>query len=136
MTITRPDLVYVVHILSQFMDKPWVPHLEAAYRVLHYVKHTPGQGIFLPTTSSIQLNAFCDADWARCRDTRQFGFCIFPSKSLISWKTKKQTMVLRSSVEAEYRSMAAISCEITWLNYILQDLGIKHSHPANLFCDN
>ena len=51
------------------MDKPQVPHLEATHRILCYVKQTPGQGIFLPTTSSIQLNAFCNADWARCRDT-------------------------------------------------------------------
>lgn len=69
MTITRPDLAYAVHVLSQFMSKPWVPHLEAAHRVLSYVKQTPGQGIFLPTTSLIQLNAFCDANWARCHDT-------------------------------------------------------------------
>lgn len=62
LTITQPNLAYAVHVLSQFMDKPRVPHLEAAHHVLHYVKPTPGQGIFLPTTSSIQLNAFCDAD--------------------------------------------------------------------------
>ena len=138
LTITRPGLVYAVHILSQFMDKPRVPHLEAAHRVIRYVKHMPGQGIFLLTTSSIQLNAFCDVDWARCRDTQRSvtGYCIFLGKSLISWKTKKQTTVSRSSEEAEYQSMAITSCEITWLNYILQDLGIKHSHPTNLFCDN
>lgn len=69
LTITRPDLAYVVHVLSQFMDKPRVPHLDAAHRVLRYLKETHGQGILLSSTSSIQLNAFCDKDWVRCRDT-------------------------------------------------------------------
>lgn len=62
LTITQPDLVYAVHILSQLMDKPCIPHLETAQRVLSYIKHTHGQGIFLPSTSSLQLNTFCDVD--------------------------------------------------------------------------
>lgn len=42
MTITRPDLVYVVHVLSQFMDKPCISHLKVAHRALKYLKHTSG----------------------------------------------------------------------------------------------
>lgn len=68
------------------MDKPRVPHLKVAYHVLRYVKDTLCQGIFLPITSSIQLIAFYNADWVRCRDTQRSvtGYCIFHSKSLIS----------------------------------------------------
>ncbi|XP_062013834.1 uncharacterized mitochondrial protein AtMg00810-like [Rosa rugosa] len=138
LTITRPDLVYAVHVLSQFMDKPRVPHLDAAHRVLRYLKQTPGQGILLSATSSIPLRAFCDADWARSKDTRRSitGYCIFLGQSPISWKTKKQTTVARSTAEAEYRSMATTCCEITWLKYVLNDLRIKHSQSVILYCDN
>ncbi|CAL2238881.1 unnamed protein product [Prunus armeniaca] len=129
LTITRPDLTYAVHVLSQFMDKPQQPHLEAAHKVLKYIKHTPGQGILLPSTGSLQLRAFCDADWARCKDTRRSitGYCILLGQAPVSWKTKKQTTVSRSSAEAEYRSMATTCCEVTWLKNILKDLGVDHT---------
>ena len=53
LTITRPDLTYVVHVLNQFMDKPRQPHLEEAHKVLRYIKQTPGKGILLPSTGSL-----------------------------------------------------------------------------------
>ncbi|KAM1524602.1 hypothetical protein ACFX10_009185 [Malus domestica] len=136
--ITRPDLVYQVHVLSQFMDKPRVPHLEAAHEVLRYPKRTSGQGILLFATSTMQLRAFCDADWARCKDTRRSvtGYCILLGQSPISWKTKKQTTVARSTAEAEYHSMATTCCETTWLKNVLRDLKIQHDQPVTLFCDN
>jgi hypothetical protein len=109
LTITRPDLAYAVQVLSQFMDKPRASHLDAAHRVLRCIKQSPGQRILLSTTSNIQLHAFCDADWARYRDTRLSitRYCILLESSPISWKTKKQTIVSRSSAETEYRAMAS-----------------------------
>lgn len=138
LTITRPDLVYAVHVLSQFMDKPRQPHLDAAHQVLRYLKQTPGQGILLPSTGPLELIAYCDADWARCKDTRRSitSYCIFLGNAPISWKTKKQSTISRSSAEAEYRSMAITCCEITWLQYILKDLHVQCLQPAKLFCDN
>ena len=56
--------------------------------------------------------------------------------SLISWKSKKQQTVSRSSAEAEYRSMAFACCEIIWLKALLKDFMIKTDEPIRLFCDN
>lgn len=138
LTITRPDLVYVVHVLSQFMDKPRQPRLDAAHKVLRYIKQAPGQGIFLPSTGPLELRAYCDADWARCKDTRRSvsGYFVMLGCAPIFWKTKKQTTVARSGAETEYRAIAATTCEINWLRSILKDLGVNFTQPVKLFCDN
>lgn len=117
LTITRPDITFAVHRLSQFLSAPTDVHLKAAHHVLRYLKSNPGQGLFYAADTDLCLNAFSDADWATCSDTRRSvtGFCVYLGFSLISWKSKKQCTVSRSSTEAEYRSMALTTCELIWL---------------------
>ncbi|CAH9102403.1 unnamed protein product [Cuscuta epithymum] len=138
LTLTRPDISYSVHILSQFMQCPKVEHWEAMLRVLRYLKGHPGQGILLRSDSSLTLTGFCDADWASCPVTRRSvtGYFVSLGHSPISWRTKKQATVSRSSAEAEYRSMAALTCELIWLRNLLRCLGVVHSSPIPLYCDN
>ncbi|MCI01942.1 hypothetical protein A2U01_0022972, partial [Trifolium medium] len=122
LTISRPDITYAVNKLSQFMQHPHTPHLAAVHHVLQYLKGTPGKGLFFPTQSSLRLTAFADADWGSCKVTRKSttGFCVFLDDSLISWKSKKQPTVARSSAEAEYRALASLTSELLWIKQLLR----------------
>ncbi|XP_062080074.1 uncharacterized mitochondrial protein AtMg00810-like [Humulus lupulus] len=138
LTVTRPDLAHSVHVLSQFLQEPRQEHWEAALRVVRYLKGSPGQGILLRANSSLSLTGWCDSDWAACPLTRRSltGWLVFLGHSPISWKTKKQPTVARSSVEAEYHSMASLTCELKWLKGLLLRLGIQHTDAIGLYCDS
>ncbi|WVZ17715.1 hypothetical protein V8G54_010697 [Vigna mungo] len=138
LTTTRPDITFAVNHLSQFMSAPTTAHQQATTRILRYLKGTPGTGIHFPCNSTIQLKVFCDSDWATCPNTRRSvtGFTIYLGNSLISWRSKKQPSVSRSSSEAEYRSLASTVCEMQWLTYLLHDLHITYTTPALIYCDN
>ncbi|KAL0453806.1 UNVERIFIED_CONTAM: Retrovirus-related Pol polyprotein from transposon RE1 [Sesamum latifolium] len=111
---TRPDICHFAQQLSQFMQSPCKQHLDAALHLLRYLNGTASKGLFFPSDTTHELLAYSDADWASCVDTRRSltSFCIFLGSSLMSWKTKKQHAVSRSTAEAEYRSMASTTCEL------------------------
>ena len=138
LTNTRPDINFAVQFLSQFVQSPNMYHHQAVNRVLRYIKGSPTRGLFFPSESNMKLNAFSDSDWASCNFTRRSttGFCVYMGSALISWKTKKQNIVSRSSSEAEYRALASIACELQWIKTLLQELQIETSDSAKLFCDN
>ena len=124
--VTRPDISYSVHILSQFVSAPTQLHYSHLLRVLRYLRGTMSRRLFFPCSSSLQLHAYCDATWAsdsfdRCSLS---AYCVFLGGSLIAWKTKKQTSVSRSSTEAELRAMALVTAEVTWAPWLLADFGV------------
>ena len=139
LTITRPDISFAVNSVAQFMSQPRTSHLIAAKRILRYVKGTLDHGLFFsPQRQPVLLSAYSDADWAGCPDSRRSttGYLVYLGSNLISWCSKKQPTVARSSAEAEYRSLAHASAETTWLGYLLFELGVRINLPIMLHCDN
>ncbi|KAJ9535711.1 hypothetical protein OSB04_un001137 [Centaurea solstitialis] len=108
LTVTRPDIAYAVHTVSQFMSAPCSDHYATVLRILRYLKSTMFHGLFFSSTSSLILRGFSDADWdSDITDRRSTtGYCFFLGDSLISWRNKKQSLTSRSSTEAEYRALA------------------------------
>ena len=123
---TRPDLAYALLIVSQFMHNLGDQHMNAVMRILRYLKSAPGKGILFTKNVDYQsVDAHSDADWARAKDDRRStsGYFPFVGGNLIKWRSKKQNVVARSSLEAEVRGMALGICEALWLRLLLMDLG-------------
>ncbi|KAA8517060.1 hypothetical protein F0562_017122 [Nyssa sinensis] len=114
LTVTRPDISYAVHLVSQFMSAPRSTHYAAVLHILRYVKGTLFHGLHFSSRSSLELRSYSDADWAGDPTDRRFttGYCFLLGTSLISWRSKKQTIVARSSTEAEYRALADTTAEL------------------------
>ncbi|XP_026378433.1 uncharacterized protein LOC113272854 [Papaver somniferum] len=138
LTVTRPDICFAVNYVSQFMHKPTYIHMQLVKRILRYFKGTLGVGITLKKSSLTTLRAYTDSDWAGCPDTRRStsGYALFLGSNLISWSSKKQPIVSKSSAEAEYKCLSVASAELKWLVDLLYDLHISVTSPPLLLCDN
>jgi hypothetical protein len=128
----------VVHLVSQFMTAPRSVHYAAVLRILRYVKGTLFHGLHFSFHSSLNLRVYSDANWAGdptdCHSTT--GYCFLLSDSLISWRSKKQSVVARSSTEANYRALANTTSKLLWLRWLLHDMGVSQTSSSPIFCDN
>lgn len=135
---TRLDIAFAVGVVSQFMHSPKERHLEAVLRIPRYLKKTPGRGLFFQKGDYKVVEIYIDADWAGSSVDRRStsGYCTYVWGNLVTWRSKKQTMVARSSAEAELRALAHGMCEGIWLGRLLEELKISSNSPMRLYCDN
>ena len=135
---TRPDIAYVVSVVSQFMHNPSEDHMDAVIRILRYLKSSPGKGLMFSKNGHLRINGYTDADWARNISDRRYtlGYFMFVGGNLVTWRSKKQKVVALSSTEAKFCGMAKGVCELLWIKRLLTELGFASASEMDLFCDN
>ncbi|GKA30777.1 ribonuclease H-like domain-containing protein [Tanacetum coccineum] len=121
-----------------YMHDPRDPHFTALKRILRYVRGTIDHGLQLYVSSTSQLTAYTDADWAGCPVTRRStsGYCVFLGDNLLSWSAKRQVTLSRSSAEAEYRGVANVVAETAWIRNLLLELHTPLFTATLVYCDN
>ena len=135
---TRPDIAFVVSCVSQFMHSPSKSHLDVVYRILKYLKGTPRRGLLFRKNEERKVEVYVDADWAGSITDRRStsGYCSYVWGNLVTWQSKKQTVVAQSSAKAKLRSTALGIGEVIWIKMLLQELSIESETPLQVYCDN
>ncbi|WJZ96189.1 hypothetical protein VitviT2T_014899 [Vitis vinifera] len=129
---TRPNFAYALSVVSQYMHNLRRQHMNAVMRILRYLKNAHGKGIlFTKNVNHQSIKVYTDVDWAGAVDDRRStsGYFTFIGGVLVTWKSKKQNVVARSSAEAEFRGMDLGLYEALWLRLLLQDLGYLSRQP-------
>ncbi|KAH9793301.1 hypothetical protein KPL71_004480 [Citrus sinensis] len=126
LVLTRPNIAFAVDKLNQYVSGPTLRHLMACKRVMRYLKATQDYGIKFVSNGEVKLTGFTDVDWAYDLDDRKSigAYCIYIDDNLISWSSKKQSVITRSSAESEYRALASDNAEISWLQSLFSELGV------------
>ncbi|KAH9716339.1 retrovirus-related pol polyprotein from transposon RE2 [Citrus sinensis] len=145
LSLTPPDISFAVNKMAQFMHQPTDEHWVLVKRILRYLCGTLDKGLLLHHESSLSLHgfsdalhAFSDADWAGNKDdySSTSAYLVYLRRNLISWSSKKQQTIARSSIEAEYRSVAATAAELRWVCSLLAELGVTLQSSPVVYCDN
>ena len=121
--VTRPDISFPMSVVSQFMTSPCDSHREAVVRILRYIKSAPGRGQLFEDQGHEHIIGYTDANWAGSPSDRRLTsrYCVLVGGNLVSWKSKKQNVVARSSAESEYQAMATTTCELIWIKQLVKN---------------
>ena len=137
LTVTRPDLCYVVSLLARFMETPTLLHGMAVKRVCRYLKGTTELGILYKREGEETLLAYSDSKCAGDLDDRKntSGYVFNVSLAAVAWSCKKQHVVSLSTTKAEFITAADCACQSVWMQQVLGKLG-KKKCKCVIYCDN
>ena len=138
MLCTRPDICFVVGLVSRYQSNPRREHWKDVKRILRYLKGTMDYHLCYQG-SSLCLVGYSDADRGGDLDQRKStsGFAFLLNKGAISWCNKKQTCIALSTVEAEFVACSAAVQEAIWLRRFFMNLGIQSSNNVvTVYCNN
>ena len=138
LTATRPDLMYVVSLISRFMESPKDSHWNVGKRILRYVAGTLGYGLWYTHTPDNTRTGYIDSDFAGSLDDRKStsSYSFHLGTNMISWASQKQPIVSMSSAEEEYVAATTATCHAACLRRPLKDMGHTTKDPTSIFCDN
>ncbi|KAG8490495.1 hypothetical protein CXB51_013610 [Gossypium anomalum] len=136
--LTRPDIAYAVNRVCQFMHALTTSHMVALKQILRYLCGTLSHGLVFRRSDRLFLVGYADANWGLNFDDRRptTRYCVYFGHTPISWCSKKQPIVSRSTVEADYRSLAAATSNVTWLVSLLAELKVNSVDLLTVWCDN
>jgi hypothetical protein len=119
------------------MQVPWKPHLDGVRHTLLYVSATTYYGLFYEASTDLQVHGYIDVNWASSiSDMRSTSGFMFSFDAAVTWSSKKQSIVVLSSIEAKYKGAAMAACEVAWLRKLLGDLGLHVDRHVVIYCDN
>ncbi|CAJ2634258.1 unnamed protein product [Trifolium pratense] len=138
LSLTRPDIAFATNKLAQFMQNPSTMHWLALKRLLRYLAGSCDKGIFISATAPLTFHAYSDADWAGDKDDyiSTTGYLLYLGDTPISWSSRKQRSVARSSTEAEYKALADTASELLWVLSLFTELGHTPTAGPVIYCDN
>ena len=138
-TAARPDLASAVGILAKYMSRPGKEHWQDVKRILRYVQGTVDYSlIFRAKDNTCSRIGYSEADWAGDLDTRRStsGYVFQIEGSTVSWHSKRQTCVSKSTTEAEYVALSLAAQEAVWLRKLMNDIGLTQKTPSIIYEDN
>lgn len=135
--VSRPDITFAVNQVSRFLNNPGLKHWQAAKRILRYLQGTKEQCIVYNRNKNA-LKVYCDADFANDESTRKSisGYISILGNGPVTWSSRQQRCVARSTTEAEYISASEAAQEIVWLRLVIEELLKQSLAPTQLHVDN
>jgi len=138
LTGTRPDIMHAVGIVERFQENPKESHLQLVKRIFKYLQGTQNFGLWYPRDTNLTLHAYTYADWVGSVDDRKStsGGAFYMGSMLVSWFSKKQSLIALSTAEVEYVVVASFCTQLLWMMQTLQDIHITCTPPISILCDN